>query len=293
VRTARNPLYTGVNLPLLPQTATFGPTPNTGTTFGADNLPQANGFSFTVPAGVLTGDVMIVILSCYTYTSAAPAVATPVSGGGPWTQLAALSDSGPSGNGTSGYGTAWYRIATAADPGSTFVTSFTGPQGATNAFYWASALQSYTNTKVANPIDVAPAPAATVSTSITFPTAVTTDNNDWTLLLIAFTGVVHTSPAGATLRQFMRSGAQNGVDIWDSNASAGPPGTTIGGQNITSGSPDLFGVFTIGLAPKIVLKAGPSYASTAATDNTGTGSWLTVGNATGPPDGNNTTWTVT
>jgi hypothetical protein len=282
----------GYSIPVGAATTAIGPVPNVGTTAGQDNVPQANNFTFTVPAGVLVDDVMITVVSCITYTSSSPAIATPTSGSGAWNQIATLADSGPSG-GVNEYGTAWYKVATAADPGSTFSINFSGTQGVTNAFYWAAALESYSSVVVPNPVDVVAIPNATTGTSVTLPTVTTNQNSDWAVYLVASLGVVHTGIAGATLRQYIHSGSTTSAEIWDSNASVGAAGTVIGGQTISSGGSDWYAAFTLGLIPKLVTLVGPVYDSNVTTDNTGSGVWVNTGNATGLPDGNNTSWIIT
>src|SRR5260370_37684699 len=66
-------------------------------------------------------------------------------------------------------------------------------------------------------------------------------------------GGVHTTitgPAGSAQRENVVSSAQVGGGIWDSNSSAGPAGTSIGGGTIsTAAGSNWLTAFTIGLAP--------------------------------------------
>lgn len=239
---------------------------NTATTATASAIAQATAFTFTVPLGVLTGDVMVVSLECFTFTSAAPAIATPTSGGGSWTQIDTLRDSGPSA-GVNSYATAWQRTATAGDPGSTFTVSFSGTVGATNQFWWAAVLAAYTGCAVA-PVDVASG-AAGLGSSVTLPTLLTTHANDWALYLgeVTTSGGGITGPVGATSRGNVTSAANVGAALFDSAASVGGSGTSIGGGTYTAAAGSWFGCFTVGLAPFVPPVIAAAIAATSGDDN--------------------------
>src|SRR6185437_9570718 len=115
---------------------------NTGVTSpGPAGASHTSPYTFTVPAGVATGDVMLVGISCFSFNQTSPAFSAPTSGGGSWTQIGTIQTQ--VGSAVSEFGTAWFRIATAADAGSTFSISYTGTVG-TDQFWWNGCLESYT-----------------------------------------------------------------------------------------------------------------------------------------------------
>jgi hypothetical protein len=211
---------------------------NTGTTGSASNVTQAAGFTFTVPAGVATNDVMITVVTCFTFTSASPAVAVPTSGGGTWTRLSpGLVDTGALG-GLNIYATAWWRVATAADAGSTFTTSFTGPLGAGNQFWWSASLNSYSGFYTASPVaSSAETSANNANSPANTPVLATVRGSSWAVYLVAAgvagSGSITGAPAGSTDRERSNPGAGIDSDSADSNASVGPAGTSIGGGGFT------------------------------------------------------------
>jgi hypothetical protein len=224
---------------------------NTGTTATADALAQATPFTFTIPAGVSTGDVMLVVLECFTFTSASPGIAAPASGGGSWAAIPpGLVNSGPSA-GVNTYATAWQRVATASDPGSTFSVTFSGTQGSSDEFWWGAAMVSYTGASNSSPVDVSGGQGA-LGTSVTCPSESTGVPGDWAVYLAGVTtgtpGAV-SGPAGATSRQSVLDGANVGAAVSDSNGSVGGSGTSIGGGVFSQASGSWWGAFTVGLAP--------------------------------------------
>jgi hypothetical protein len=223
---------------------------NTGTTAQLTAVPQSESFTFTVPAGVAVNDVMIAVVECFTYTSASPAVAVPSSGGGNWQQISVLADSGPSA-GLDSYVTAWWRAAASSDPGSTFTTDFSGPQGATDNFWWAAALGSYTGASTTSPVDAAGA-AGALATSVTCPSETTGVNGDWALYLAGVTlGVAGsiTGPSGAAQRENALSGANVGAALFDSNGSVGNAPASIGGGTFSTAAGSWWGALTVALSP--------------------------------------------
>jgi len=224
---------------------------NVGTTGAANNITQATNFTFTIPAGVLPGDVMIVAVTCFTFTSAAPAVSTPSSGGGSWSQIGSLVDTGAT-SGLNVYATAWARVATAADPGSTFSISFSGTQGATNGFYWSASLGAYTGFSAGSPVGNNSSASGNNTTIGACPTVSTARSGSWGVCLcaaaVAAAGGISGSPAGLTDRA--RSNPGNGVDsdLADTNASAGGAGSSIGGGSFTATSAAQWAVWTVELA---------------------------------------------
>jgi hypothetical protein len=226
-------------------TGSTGDNPTSGGTGISHTIP----FTFTVPAGVLTGDVMIAVIECFSFTQTTPSFSTPTSGGGSWTQIGSLLDSG-AGSGLNSYATAWWRAATGSDPGSTFSISYTGTVG-TDQFFWGGALASYTGADTTTPIDVSGTAVAVGVGSITLPARTTGVANDWAVYLGAagfFAAGTWSGPAGTTQRQAIQA-SDEGAAIYDSNGSVGAAGTSIGGGTYSATNSSWWGAWTIGLAP--------------------------------------------
>jgi len=200
-----------------------------------------------IPAGVLAGDVMLLCVQLFTTTGTPPVVSFSGGGGG-WTQIGATQVAANAG--VWNYGSAWYRVATAGDPGATLTISETGSPAAST--WWAVALAAYTAANTGAPADVnGGAQAAGAVAAVTCPALSTGVAGDWAVFMGG--GGVHTTitgPAGSAQRENVVSSAQVGAGIWDSNSSAGPAGTSIGGGTISTGAgTNWLTAFTIGLAP--------------------------------------------
>ena len=208
---------------------------NTGTTGSATNITAATAFTFTIPAGVATGDVMVVVVNTFSFTQTTPAVSTPTSGGGSWTQIGTLTDTGATG-GVDGYVSLWWRVATASDPSSTFTMSWTGGTGGGNQFWWAASMGSYTGFYTASPIG---ATASSIGNNVgqpaVTPTTTTQRSASWGLQLVgievAGSGQITGGPA--TERERNNPGAGIDSDLSDTNGSAGAAGSSIGGGSFT------------------------------------------------------------
>jgi hypothetical protein len=226
-----------------------GITPNTGTTAFLSSVPHTTPFTFTIPAGVLTGDVMIVSLEMFTHPTANPAVGTPSSGGGAWTAVSTQqqADFGP-GTRESNV-TAWQRAATGSDPGSAFTVSYTGTPSSTDVVFWTAALESYGGCDTVTPVDVAGGAAYPDATTgpYALPSQVTGAAGDWALYLVGGAATVASGPAGAVQRQYLQSASGVSAGIWDSGGSAGGAGSAIGGGSFSVTGTSAGGVFTIGL----------------------------------------------
>lgn len=245
---------------------------STGTTGSATNIPASTAFTFTVPAGVLTGDVMFVSLNVFSFTANTFGISTPSSGGGNWTQIG-TTQQGSQGS-IGGWGSAWYRVATASDPGSTFTVSWTGTTTGGNQFWWAADLESYTGADTSGPIgNFAWSIANSSVTSAAGPTTTTTRANSWAIQAnpasVSSSGSITGEPA--TNRHVVNPGA--GVDnaVSDSNGSVGASGTTIGGgtwtwSNQTNGAGIMFtgellapaGAAPAGVVPQLTAKGRPA-----------------------------------
>lgn len=236
---------------------------NTGTTASADTATSVN---VTIPAGVLTNDVMIMSLEVFTEDSTAPTISFSGAGGS-WTLVPVSTGSNPevsSGGSIFAYGYAYYRVATAGDPGATLTISESGsPAGTT---WFCVSMESYTGASTTSPIDVAGGAVTTGATntlSITLPTKTTGVANDWAIYLLSgglIAGASETISSG-TIRRQLTDAAGIATALADSNGSVGAAGTSIGGNtwNITGqgASNTWLSAFTIGLAPPSAAAAPP------------------------------------
>src|SRR5271156_3644385 len=148
---------------------------NTGATGSANN---ATSCTVAIPSGVLVNDVMIMSLTVFTETSSAPTVSFS-GAGGTWTLVPVTTGTNPeiSQNCTIyAYNYAYYRVATAGDPGATLTITETGSAAGTT--WLAAAIASYTGAGTTSPIDVAGG-ASTVTNTVQCPAEVTVTNNDW------------------------------------------------------------------------------------------------------------------
>ncbi len=232
---------------------------NTGATATADAAAACN---VTIPAGVLTGDLMIMSLLLFTETSSAPTVAFS-GAGGTWTLIPVSAGTNPEQSASGAiysYGYAYSRVATSGDPGATLTITETGsPSGTT----WIGvAVASYTG---AVAVDVAAgAETYAAAGSVTTPSRTTGAAGDWAVYLWSGgpgVGATITGPAGTTKRQNIVDGAGIGAGAWDSNGPVGAAGTSIGGGTFSgaTGSNGWWQAFTIGL----VSAAGSATATPA------------------------------
>lgn len=235
---------------------------NTGATHSADT---ASSVTLGIPAGVLTGDLMILNIEAFTETGTAPSVSIS-GGGGSWTAVPMNTGTNPevatAGSTIWSYGYAYYRIATAADPGATLTVSETGSSAGTTWF--AVAVAAYTG---AGSIDVAFGSNAQGTGSATAPSGSTTQAGDWAVYLMG--GGINSGPftGPGTQRQNLESDAFVCAGINDSNGSVGASGTTIGGGTWTQAgnTSDWWSLFTIGInAPAVGTNASASPAAGAA-----------------------------
>src|SRR5215472_4395919 len=221
---------------------------NTGATASA---VTATSVGITIPAGVLTGDVMVMALEVFTATSTTPTISFSGGGGG-WTLVPMTSGTNPevatAGSANWSYGFAYYRVATAGDPGATVTVSESG--SAAGSTWLAVAMGAYTGASTSSPVDVAAGNNAQGVVAGTGPTVTTVQASDWALQLacVGISGVTLTGPA--TSRENIVSSASIGAAVDDGNASVASS-TLIGGGTWTdSGSGSRWwSLFTIGLAP--------------------------------------------
>jgi len=212
-------------------------THNTGTTATLGQSAHTVAFTFTIPGGVLAGDVMLVSINTFSFPLTGPATSTPASGGGSWTAIGPLVAAQ---NGTAGvFATAWQRVATAGDPGSTFTISWTGGVGGTDGFWWTATLDSYTGFWTADPIAQSITPTSGAQTAVgTCPSGTSLRSGSWVVQLGPITpnssGTITGVPSGTTQRQLSNGNSGVSNASADSGASVGAAGTAIGGGSFTS-----------------------------------------------------------
>ena len=225
---------------------------NAATTASANTSATCN---VPLPAGVLAGDVMLMVINLFTQVSSAPTIAFS-GAGGTWT-LVPTTDASANPQVSSGgtffnYGYAYYRVATAADAGATLTLTETGsPAGST---WFAVAMAAYTGASTGAPVDVAggtSTPGNTSPVNILCPALTTTKANDWGVLLFGgATSVTNTTSleSGSVRANLNASSAGISAALGDTNAPVASGGT-IGNKhwNVT-GTPNWLTAFTIGLA---------------------------------------------
>lgn len=225
---------------------------NTGTTGSLDSVAHTSNFTFTVPSGVQVGDVMVVVVEAFTWTSSSPAFSTPTSGGGSWTPAIGIQASGAA-SGLDAYGQVFTRVATASDPGSTFTVSWTGTIGASDQFWWDAAMASYSGVEPFVPVEsIAAVNWAGPTLVLSLPSFTTTHDNDYVIYCGGGgvnAGSIINSPG--TQRQSVVASSGIGAALFDSNGSVGPTGTSVGGGNFYSsaGSTQWLNAFTVVLTP--------------------------------------------
>lgn len=226
---------------------------NTQTAAELSSVPHTTPFTFAVPAGVAVGELMVVHLACFTFTPSAVSFSTPTSGGGTWNRVGTVQTGGASG-GLNSYGMIFTRVATVADAGSNFSISFNGTPGATDAFYWVAAFDSYPgagaigNFAFSSPPPLAAAPIC--------PTVTTTADNSWGVQAlfgaINNVGAIGTTPP--TNRTLHNASSGLAVGVSDTNGSAGLTGSSIGGGQFSANN---IGWFTSSVI-ELTISAGPS-----------------------------------
>lgn len=227
---------------------------NTG---AAASVNTSVSINITIPAGVLAGDVMILGLELFTTDSTQPSVAFS-GAGGTWTLIPVTTGANPAvaiGGGIWSYGFAYYRVATAGDPGQVLTITETGsPAGTT---WIAVTINSYTGASTSAPIDVAGSAnhGQGSQTSPACPAMLTGVANDWAVYLAqaGLPSAATTLTDPGTAREFTVNSAAIAAASSDSNASVGGAGTSIGGSSFVGSTASANGywwsVFTIGLAP--------------------------------------------
>lgn len=228
---------------------------NTGTGNSADTSAAV---TLALPSGILVSDVMIMSLTCFNENAAAPAI-TFSGADGPWT-LVPTSDGSANpqvsaGSGIWSYGYAYYRVATAGDPGATLTVTASGAGFASGTTWWAAAVASYTTVNTASPVDVAGGAAAAGGSadvpSVTCPSLTTGITTDWAVYLgggAPGEDETYAGPYGTVTRENILSGVGIGAAVNDSGGSAG---SVIGGGTFTTSTAGVawLSAFTIGLAP--------------------------------------------
>lgn len=239
-------------------------TQNTGTT--ANSGSQVTTQAITIPAGVFGGDVVLMKADIIVLTAIPPTITASSTGTSPI--LAGSEDSGTESLPAAVTGAVFYFIAAGttgiASPDIGKVVTFS--VGGVVSGFWAVTLEAYTGASSSSPIDVIQgAFGGASSNSVTCPTLMTTQANDWAIFLGggAAEGSGFTVPSGSTSRQSTESAADVASAISDLNGSVGAAGTSIGGGTFkcnTAANSILIG-FTLGLAP---LGAGPAVVARPA-----------------------------
>jgi hypothetical protein len=215
----------------------------------------------TIPAGVLAGDVVLVVASAFAGASGATLSASstgtaPVLVDQAQTALFA---------GLFHNGGLWQFTASGSDAGKVITVTLSG---GTNPF-WSAVLAAYTGVNGAAPVDVHGVNTAAGS-GITqnTPSLTTGTANDWAVqaAAVATPNNALTEPAGTTSRQKNIAASFIAADICDSNASVGGAGTGIGGGTYSVGAGNVWYVtWTAGLTPAGVVTAIPAKSSPSVT----------------------------
>lgn len=229
---------------------------NTGTTGNAAAISHTTAFTFTVPAGVATNDVMLVSIMMFTYSGATAVLNTPTSGGGSWTQIGSTLSCN---QGTFVcVGAMYYRVATASDNSSTFSIGYGGATPSTDALYWAGDLESYTGFYTASPIGAVATISGVNSSTFNAPTTTTQRASSWGVYSaqVAITSSGNITSEPPTSRHVDNSGDGINTAVSDGNGSAGAAGSSIGGgswgmNNTTGGGGMGFTVELATVAPLV------------------------------------------
>lgn len=219
---------------------------NTGAT--ADSAgTQATSQAITIPAGVHSGDVVLILAQQVPLTST-PSTFT-ISSTGTTPQSAGSAVTGTESLPAAVTGQVFWFAASASDAGKvvTITASATG--------FWSVALAAYSGASNTNPIDViSGAFGGAGSITVTCPTVTTHSPNCWAVFLgggAEENSTAITVPSGSTQRQNDNSSSQIAAAISDSNGSVGAGGTSIGGgtfSSVAGSSNVILTAFTVGLA---------------------------------------------
>lgn len=203
---------------------------NTGTTTTVTNSGTASG-TLTIPAGVLNGDTILVLVWAFTTATGTltnhltSTVTAPVQVGS--SQLS-------TGASIQALGSVFRIAAGASDHGATLTFTTTGGTG--GAYWYNVGLVAYTG---AGGVDVSNGTSfftASGTGTTTTPSATTTVSGDWQVQLLGVGppgGNSFTTPAGLTSRASIPNNAGLTLAIADSNASVGGAGTAIGNTTWT------------------------------------------------------------
>lgn len=232
---------------------------NTGTTATITNSATPSG-TVAIPAGVLSGDVILVEVLCFATATGSLTVTLTSTATAPVAAGTQQNTGIQSGNQVS---TQIFRImAGGADAGATLTFGATGGSG--GAYWFDVGLVSYTGAGSVDVIQGNQSFSASGTGPVTTPSATTGVSGDWQ---IQFIGVapsgspVYVTPGGLTRRETIGSGANAGIQlaIADSAASVGGAGASIGNATwtVTGGSTgnQWSTAFTVGLAPPVAVPA--------------------------------------
>ena len=217
---------------------------NTGTT-ATSGGPGAVFLDITIPAGVNQGDLLLVAFAAFS------AVSETVQASSTGTAPAIVGSSQAVSFGGNTLNAAVFSVkAGASDAGKVLRGSYVSGGLA----QWAAGIGAWAGTSASSPVDVSGAAvSAGASATITCPSEITAASNDWCAEIVsaALGGSSFTGGAGFTQREAFSDPASGcTVLIYDSNASAGPAGTSIGGaQFANAGHNNWWAGFTVGLAP--------------------------------------------
>jgi hypothetical protein len=198
----------------------------------------SSGFTFTIPGGVLAGDVMIIGVDAF--INSAPTL-TISSTGSSWTQLGSTIPAGAAGY--SAYGAVFYCVAGSTDAGKVVTINNT----ASGDPYYTLVFAAYSGARTSLPIDVSGFTATTSNTTVTCPSKTTGANNDWAVYVCNAGPLISGFPANTFYRDEADASGTSTV-ITDSGTNVGLSGTSIGGGTFTSSNGSGgFVAWTIGL----------------------------------------------
>jgi hypothetical protein len=225
-------------------------------TAASNTADTASSVAVTIPAGVLTNDVMLLILEVFCETGTTPTIAFSGAGGG-WNLISVSLGANPevatAGSSIWSYGFAYSRVATAGVPGASLTITETGSAASTT--WMGVSIAAYTGANTSTPVDVAGGSNFQgTNVSASFPARTTGVTGDWSVCMAAYGLPPLSALSAASLTKRTGGGVDGagiGTGIWDSAASVGSSGTSIGGNAISgaAGGTDWYSLFTIGLAP--------------------------------------------